>query len=70
MMTWERAYVAVSAALGEPLADALGSLEDDGIARAAPLPEALRSGDKSTQAQALAESLLELAREIDAGALR
>lgn len=68
-MTWERAYVAISAAIGEPMEDVVASLDEPGRLRAGALPAALASKDRATAARLLAEALLEIAKDVDAMAL-
>jgi len=68
-MSWERAYVAISAALGEPMEQALSSLDEGSTRRAGNLPGALASGDRAAAARVLADALLDIARDVDAMAL-
>jgi hypothetical protein len=67
---WETAFVAVSAALGEPYDRAIDALGDAGAIRAGEIVHALRASRRSARARALANALASVAREIDAMALR
>jgi hypothetical protein len=67
--SWEPAYLAVSAVLGEPLDAAVASLQGGGGARAAVLLKALRSPLREARARALADALSEVALAVDAMSL-
>ena len=68
-MGWESGYVAMSAALGEPLEDSVEALGSDGAARAADLVRGLKARSRSSRATALAAVLAALAAELDRMAL-
>lgn len=69
--SWEPAYLAVSAVLGEPLDAAMASLLDGGGGgtRAAALLKGLRSSLREARARALADALSEVALAVDAMSL-
>jgi len=67
--SWGPAYLAVSAALGEPLEGAVASLGDEGAAQAAGLLKAMRSPSRDVRARALAQALEPLAVAVDAMSL-
>jgi hypothetical protein len=65
-LSWESAYFATSALLGEPLEASIASLGEAGPARAAELVEALRSPSREVRALALARAVSDVARAVDA----
>ena len=64
-MAWEASFIAMSAALGEPLDPITESLGDAGAARAADVLRGLRSKNRSTRATALAAALAGVVTELD-----
>jgi hypothetical protein len=64
--SWEPAYLAVSAVLGEPLDSAVACLRDGGTAHAAELLKALRSPSREARARALADAISDVALAVDA----
>ncbi len=67
---WEGAFVAVSAALGEPREAVHAALGEAGAARAAEIARALQSPSRGARARVIAEVLGALARDVDALRLR
>jgi hypothetical protein len=70
--SWEPAYLAVSAVLGEPLDAAMASLPGGGGGggtRVAALLKGLRSPLREARARALADALSEVALAVDAMSL-
>jgi hypothetical protein len=55
---WKTSFVAMSAVMGEPLEDALATLEDAGDVSATPLVRTLRSSPRDERARAIAAVLL------------
>ncbi len=68
-MGWESGYVAMSAALGEPLEESIEALGDEGLARAAELIRGLKSRSRASRATALAAVLAAIAADLDRMAL-
>ncbi len=64
--SWESAFLATGALLGEPLEATVASLGEAGRARATVLLEALRSPSRDARALALARAVSEVARAVDA----
>lgn len=64
-MSWQNAFVAMSAAIGEPLDAALGALGEEASAVRA-LESVLRSSDREKRARALAQHLAPIATELGA----
>jgi hypothetical protein len=69
--SWQQAFLAVSAVLGEPLDDALASLGGAGVIR--PEDEAfvsgLRSASREVRARCIAQGVAAVASAIDAARL-
>jgi hypothetical protein len=63
---WEPAFLAVSAAVGEPLEAASRALGDDGAIHAAHLLRRLGAASRDARARSLARALSDVAVEIDA----
>ena len=70
MTGWERAFVAMSAALGEPHEAACRALGDEGTVRAGALVAGLRSEQRRERVRVLAEALAEVARGLGTMDLR
>lgn len=64
-MRWEASFIAMSAALGEPLDEVSESLGEAGVAHAADLVRGLRSKNRSTRATSMAAVLALVAAELD-----
>jgi hypothetical protein len=62
-MSWQRAYVAMGAALGEPLEDLLGSL--DGAEQVGDLADVLASDDRAARGRALGAVLMAIAHDLE-----
>jgi hypothetical protein len=62
---WEPAFLAMSAALGEPHDDALAALGDAGMLHATEMARALRSKKREVRAKAIASELAIVARDLD-----
>jgi hypothetical protein len=56
-MGWQSSFVAMGLAVGEPLEGLIGSLDENEVARLAPLLTALRSDSREVRARAMAEPL-------------
>jgi hypothetical protein len=67
--SWEPAYLAVSAVLGEPLDAAVAALGEGGATHAADLLKALRSPSREARARALAHAISEVAVAVEAMSL-
>jgi len=65
MTRWQPAFLATSAALGEPYEAALDAIGDAGTLHAAELVRAFRSTSRERRAKAIASALAEVARELD-----
>jgi hypothetical protein len=63
---WERGFVAMSAALGEPWASARAALDDAALTRSRDLVATLERGDRQKKAEALAKELGIIARDVEA----
>lgn len=61
---WERSFVAMSAALGEPWADVKAALGDAGVSRVKDLARVLDEGERQKKAEALARELGVVARDV------
>ncbi len=64
-MRWEGSFIAMSAALGEPLEEAALALGDTAFANASEIVRGLRSKNRSTRATAMAAALAVVASELD-----
>jgi hypothetical protein len=64
-MRWEASFIAMSAALGEPLDDVTEALGDAAAANAADVLRGLRSKNRSTRATSMAAGLAVIAAELD-----
>ena len=64
-VTWESAFVAVGAALGEPVEALVDALGPEGAARAGDLVAGLRAEARDARARALAKVLTQIALGID-----
>jgi hypothetical protein len=64
-MRWEASFIAMSAALGEPLEEAAESLGDAALVHATEIVRGLRSKNRSTRATAIAAALAVVAAELD-----
>jgi hypothetical protein len=64
-MGWESGFVAMSAALGEPLAESVEALGSEGAVQAADLVRGLKSRSRASRATALAAVLAALAADLD-----
>ncbi len=67
--SWEAAFLAVSATLGEPYDDALAAVGDAGALHAAAMVRGLRSKKREARAQAIASVLAEVVSDLDAARL-
>jgi hypothetical protein len=67
---WEIDFVAVSAALGEPMTAVTEALGTAGVARTGDLVNALGAGTRSSRAAALAIALAEVASSLERMELR
>ena len=67
---WEVDFVAVSAALGEPMTAVAAALGDVGMARAGELVRALQATTRSSRAAALAAALATVAADLERLELR
>jgi len=66
MTSWERAFVATSAALGESADTVRSALGENGLKRAGDIVRRIREpAPRAARAQAIAEALALVAREID-----
>jgi len=65
MSTWQHAFLATSAALGEPIDDAVAALGDEAKIAGA-LEATLRTGTREARARAIAQHLAPIAAELDA----
>lgn len=63
--SWEPAFLAVSATLGEPYDAALAAVGDAGALHAAAMVRGLRSTKREARAQAIASVLAEIVRDLD-----
>lgn len=63
---WETSFVAVSAALGEPLETAIARLDAAGAARAADIAAALGDPSRAERAKGLATALARVAQDLEA----
>jgi hypothetical protein len=64
-MRWEASFIAMSAALGEPLDDVTEALGDVAAANASDVLRGLRSKNRSTRATSMAAVLAVIAAELD-----
>ncbi len=62
---WERDFVAMSAALGEPMSAVAEALGRDGVARAGELLRTLQAGPKSARAISLAAALAQVVTDLE-----
>ena len=62
---WEASFIAMSAAIGEPLEATTEALGDAAVAHAAELVRGLRSKNRSTRATSIAAVLAVVASELD-----
>jgi len=62
---WESAFVAMSAAVGEPLEASCRALGEAGALRAGSIVRALQARDRGARARALADVLARVARDVD-----
>lgn len=67
---WEVDFVAVSAALGEPMSAVVEALGPTGVLRAGELVQTLQGRTKAGRAIALATALAEVLTELEGVALR
>ena len=67
---WEADFVAVSVALGEPIASITEALGPEGTVRAGEIVQSLRARAKSARAIALATALAEISKDLEAMELR
>ncbi len=63
--TWERAFAAVSALLGEPADAIAAALGESGAGRAADVLRGLRAPSREARARAIARSVFELAVDLE-----